>query len=781
MMHRTRSRTLRPLTTGICLLAGGILPWSALATSPYSEEAPTTSASAAIVPEPIGDRIMRYHASPEARLAAFPSMALKDPRPVVGNASAIGLKAVPQFATAKGQHTALIPIEAGTSLYGTGEVTGPLLRNGRTIECWNYDAYGYDDSQANLYQSHPWVLGVRADGTAFGVLADTTYRVSVNMNNAYSSGGSFVFSSSGPEFPVIVIDRKSPEQVVMALAELTGTIALPPKWALGYHQCRYSYFPDSRVMEIAKGFRDRKIPCDVIWHDIDYMHKFLCFTFSKQHFPDPKRHNDDLHKIGFKTVWMIDPGIAADKDKFIDGRYPVYESGSAADVWVKKSDGTADYRGEVWPGWCVFPDYTREATRTWWSGLYKDWMATGIDGVWNDMNEPAVFNTPDKSKTMPEDNKHRPDAAFANAKGENPGDHARWHNVYGLLMVKATREGVMAANPDKRPFVLSRASYIGGQQYGAMWTGDNSADWFHMESSVPMAINMGLSGQPFAGPDIGGFAGNGPQGQEGKLFARWMGIGALLPFARAHTATGNIDKEPWSFGPEVEATCRQAIERRYRLMPYIYSLFRDASKTGMPVARPLFFVDPKDPALRSEDDAFLLGGDIMVACQMMPDGSRMSVLPKAADGRRWLGFDFGEGPNPDLPDMYLRPGAIVPTGPVMQHIDETPLSPLTLLIALDKNGKAIGTLYEDAGDGYGYMSGEFLLTTYAAVREGDTVTISVRATEGRMPRPNRPVIVKLLIDPEPSTPDATVQHRAKVATITTLGTDGQAIILKVQP
>jgi alpha-glucosidase len=260
---------------------------------------------------------------------------------------------------------------------------------------------------------------------------------------------------------------------------------------------------------------------------------------------------------------------------------------------------------------------------------------------------------------MPEDNLHRADAEFG-----GPGPHARFHNVYGTLMVKATRDGIAAANPDRRPFVLSRALYLGGQRYAASWTGDNSADWYHLESSIPMVLNLGLSGQPFCGPDIGGFAGNGPQGEAGgTMFARWMGIGALLPFARAHTAKGNIDKEPWSFGPKVEATCKAAIERRYRLLPYIYTLFHESSTKGTPIARPLFFADPKDPSLRSEDDGFFLGNSLMVIGQMVPDRTRAVVLPKG-DWYR-LSLDDAGANTDDLPDLYLKPGTI--TARVFPH------------------------------------------------------------------------------------------------------------------
>jgi len=361
---------------------------------------------------------------------------------------------------------------------------------------------------------------------------------------------------------------------------------------------------------------------------------------------------------------------------------------------------------------CFFPDFTRADTRAWWAGLYAPFLARGVDGVWNDMNEPAVFKV--KSKTMPEDNVHRADPELGGT-----GPHARYHNIYGMQMIRATREGMSAARPERRPFVLSRANFLGGQRYGATWSGDNTANWEQLAWSIPMALNLGLSGQPDAGPDIGGFAGNGPKGatllERGTHFARWMGIGALLPFARGHTNKENGDKEPWAFGAASEQTCRAALERRYRLMPYLYTVFREASVTGLPVARPLFFADSKDPALRTEDAAFLLGDSLLVAARVTPAGDRAPVRPKG-----WMKLKFsGEAEDPDLPELYLRPGSIVSTGPVTQFVDEKPLDHLSLLVCLDAEGRAEGTLYEDAGDGYGYQRGEYRLTTFKAVmREG---------------------------------------------------------------
>ncbi|MFO0857779.1 MAG: glycoside hydrolase family 31 protein [Phycisphaerales bacterium] len=722
------------------------------------------------VGEQLSQGVSRFFASPQAREDALPSYAIaKEPGPGQPLAAAA---VTPEFSVANGKQRATIRITPGTSLYGTGEVTGPLLRNGRVITCWNTDAYGYDDSAPSLYKSHPWVLAVRPDGTAFGILADTTYRCEVDC--AATSEDAITFTADGPAFPVVIIEGATPIEVVQSLTKLTGLMPLPPKWALGYHQCRYSYYPEARVREIADGFRKRKIPCDTIWFDIDYYESFRSFTFDKGYFPNPEKLNADLLRKGFHNVWMINPGIKsreepspneppaeervkepkalqdereAEKNRFRELR----DSGGRLDVYVKDKDGKT-YEGEVWPGWCFFPDYTAKKTRDWWQIWYGEFMARGVTGVWNDMNEPAVFNV--KSKTMPEDNIHAGDPDMIKPNGKPQGDqakgnHARYHNVYGLMMVKGSRDGIQKALPDKRPFVLSRATYIGGQRYHAGWSGDNTANWFHLESSVPMTLNMNLSGFSFYGPDIGGFASDG----DAQLFERWIGFGALMPFSRGHTGKGTIDKEPWAFGPEVEETARLALQRRYRLMPYIYSTFRAASVDGSPVLRPTFFADPTDRALRSEDDAYLFGGDLLVVPQMVPDRSRVPALPKGNwhalnfkiptdAGNTSTGFDDA---NDDLPKLYVRPGAIIPTGPVIEWTGQKPLNPLTLIINLDDKNEAHGSLYEDEGDNYRYVHGFYLLTNYKAKREGNRVTVSIESSEGQMPRPTRELNVRLLL------------------------------------
>ncbi len=690
-------------------------------------------ADAQIQAHRLGGGIVRFDASPAAADARRPSFAMVRQFGSLGRINVGNAAVVPDFSrdAETGRFVASVSIDEGTSLYGTGQCAGPLLRNGYVTEAWNFDAFGYGLGDPNLYTSHPWVLAVREDGTAFGVLADTTERCEIDLRDGIH------FRAPNYEFPVVVIEGSTPQQVMKGLGYLTGTIEMPPKWAVGYHQCRYSYNPDTRVKEVVREFRKRQLPADVIWMDIDYMDGYRVFTFDDEQFPDPAGLNRWLGEHGFSNVWMIDPGVKKEEGYF------VYDEGTEADVWVRDTQGEV-YNGEVWPGVCVFPDYFRSDVREWWANLYQDFMALDIDGVWNDMNEPAVFNV--ATKTMPEDNVHNADEDLGGT-----GTHARYHNVYGMMMLKATWEGVLAANPEKRPFVLSRANYIGGHRYGATWTGDNSANWPHLEMSIPMTLNLALSGQPFAGPDIGGFAYNG----DGELFARWMGYGALLPFSRGHTAKGNIDKEPWSFGPEVEATCRRALERRYRLMPYLYTQFWLSSQTGMPIAAPTFFADPADPALRSEDDSFLIGQDLLVVAKVTPEADRVPVLPRPIGGVAWAGFDFPsfdggrDSKDPHQPDLYIRPGSIIAAAPVTEFFGDRPDSrdELHLIVHVDADGNAEGTMYEDAGEGWGFKEGEYLLTTYrATTRRDGSVSVTIESEEGDKERYDRPVRVRL-IDP----------------------------------
>jgi alpha-glucosidase len=691
-MSLTRRSTMSCALVPAALVA--VLAVFAAVPAARAQAAAPTPPAGQSLPEPVpGTRAVVFHASAAARDQAPPSLCLQAPLrpdgPPPPDWSADAAR-TPVFSRVQGRAAAWLPVAEGTDLYGTGEVAGGLRRNRTRTVAWNTDAYGWQRAELSLYQSHPWVLAVRSDGSAYGVLADTPERCLIDLNQGIR------FEAAGPEFAVIVIEGESPQHVIRALAALTGTMHLPPRWALGYHQCRYSYTPDDRVREIADGFRSRAIPCDVIWLDIDYMDGFRCFTVDANAFPDLRGLDGELQAQGFRTVAIIDPGIKQESG------YHVFETGDALDAWVQTPAGKP-YQGSVWPGNCVFPDFTIERVRAWWGGLYGQFLSLGLDGIWNDMNEPAVFNV--DGHTMPVTNVHRADPELGGT-----GTHARYHNVYGMLMSRATYEGFEQARPQQRPFVLTRASHLGGQRWAATWTGDNTASWDHLDMSLAMVLNLGLSGQPLSGPDIGGFVGPG----DGPLYARWMGVGALLPFARGHTGKGNIDKEPWSFGKDVENTCRLALQRRYRLLPYFYTLAREAARSGLPIARPVFFADPADPALRDVDDAFLLGDDLLVVANVKP-GRRDPAAPLPAFPRgnwREISLVDGDLTDADLPRLFLREGAVLPLGPLVQWSDEKALDEVELLVNPDAQGRAVGALYEDAGDGHGHLDGEYRLTQF---------------------------------------------------------------------
>jgi alpha-glucosidase len=664
----------------------------------------------------IGKNVAVFYPAHYNAKAHQPSIALlKEPKPM-GNISGNWILK-PDFYSKDGKTIAAIPIAKGTDLYGTGENTGSLIRNSKKVTLWNTDNFKYIiDNGKRLYQSHPWVLGVNKDGTAFGVIADNTWKQQIDLSD------SIRFISDGPAFRVIVIQRNTPQEVVEELANLVGKMEMPPLWALGYQQCRFSYVPDTRIKSIADTFRLKNLPCDVIWMDIDYMERFKIFTFDKVKIPDPKAVNDYLHQKGFYSIWMIDPGVKVEKDYF------VYESGSKENNWVQKADGT-EFNGKVWPGECAFPDFTRPETRSWWSGLYKNFMNTGIDGVWNDMNEPSVFDGPEG--TMPENNLHR-------GGGGLPADiHLRYHNVYGMLMVKASREGILKVNPDKRPFILSRSGFLGSNRYAATWTGDNCGIVEHMKMSVPMVLNLGLSGQPFSGPDLGGFALN----TSADLFGQWIGMGTFFPFLRAHAAKGVNNKEPWAFGQEIENVSRIALNRRYRLLPYYYTLFNEASKTGMPVMRPVFFADPKDITLRREDQTFLVGDDLLII-------PKWAINPAQPNGIWRIISIAGENSTTDTyqADVKLKGGAILPLGKIIQNTTQYNLDSLTLMVSLDKKGEATGNLYEDAGDGFEYKKGEYLLSGFTAKQTGSEVKVDIYRKEGNLKAINRNYKVFLVTD-----------------------------------
>ncbi len=595
-------------------------------------------------------------------------------------------------------------IEEGERFFGLGEKTGNVDKRGREWLMWTSDTYGYGNDTDPVYQSIPFFVGLR-DGRAYGIYLNNSYRTAFNLgaaNHRYYSfaadGGMLdYFFFHGPEIP----------RVVERYTGITGRTPMPPKWALGYQQSRWSYYPDKEVLSLARTFREKRIPADVIYLDIHYMDGYRVFTWHPERFSDPEGLLVELEALGFKVVLIVDPGVKEEEG------YPVAEEGLAGDHFVRYPDGEV-YVGSVWPGRSYFPDFSREPTRTWWGGYLERLVDQGVDGIWNDMNEPAVWGK-----------------AFPVEIESEAGSFKRVRNLYALYMAQGTYEELLDARPDERPFVLTRAGFAGIQRYAAVWTGDNVASWEHLELGIRMLIGLGLSGVPFVGADVGGFIG----GPSPELFARWIQVGALTPFFRGHTAHDTPPQEPWSFGAEVEAISRHAIETRYRMLPYLYTLFRESSLTGAPLLRPVFWHHQADtvaydPAYQHQ---FLLGERLLVA-PVAREGAREQevYLPEG----RWLDLATGEtydgrqavtvdAPLDRLP-MFLAAGGILPLQDVVQYVGEAAVvdgatgggavsAPSRLILEVSPAASGAFQLYEDDGSSFDYRNGAYRTTRFSVM------------------------------------------------------------------
>jgi alpha-glucosidase len=599
--------------------------------------------------------------------------------------------------------------------FGLGDKAGPLDRRNMGFTFWNTDAFGWQESTDPIYKSIPFVLAMR-NASAYGLFFDNTYRSNFEFGKEFHDA--FSFAAEGGELDYYFFYGPSPKRVISDFTTLVGRTPLPPLSALGYQQCRYSYYPEARVREIAGEFRKRKIPADIIYLDIDYQQNNRPFTVDRERFPNFEGMVSDLKAEGFKIVAITDLHLAK-----LPG-YKPYDEGIKADYFVKNPDGSV-YVGKVWPGDSVFPDFTRAAVRQWWGTLYSDFVKTGIRGFWNDMNEPSVFERADK--TMPLDTVH-------NVEGRKT-DHREIHNVFGMENARATYEGLRRLQPDIRPFVLTRAAYAGAQRYAATWTGDNSSTWNHMRISIPQLLNLGLSGYTFSGDDIGGFAGSPTP----ELLTRWMELGAFNVIYRNHGTKGSRDREPWVDGPEHEAIRRHYIETRYQLMPYIYTEMEEASRTGVPVMRPMFLEFPDDSTLQTNESEFMFGPRLLVAPKVTEFVGPYEVrLPAGEWYDFWTGARLNgqvqngqvqmvDPPLDSLP-VYVRGGTILPQQPIVQYTEQVPAGPLQISVYPGSNCR--GTLYQDDGNTMAYTKGEFLRMEFTCDARPDSLHLTFSNPQG---------------------------------------------------
>lgn len=642
--------------------------------------------------------------------------------------------------------------EPGEDFYGFGEQTRGLNKRGDSIRMWNTDNYAYSPTEKYLYASIPFFMGLKPNGHAYGVFFDNTHRSYFEMASErddyyyfYADGGDLnYYFFNGPDIP----------NVLESYTELTGRYQQPPNWSLGWQQSSWGYEPAQKIVDVAKGYRDRGIPLDTMNLDIDYMDEFRVFTWGEG-FENPEALDAQLESMGVSTVTINDPAVKVD-----DG-YSVYDSGNDIGAWATNPDGS-DYVGSVWPGPSKFPDFTRQDVRNWWAGHHGTLLDRGVEGIWLDMNEPAVFDN--EYHTIPNDTEFNHGTQQA----------TEIHNLYGMLETHATTQGFEQFQPNQRPFILTRDMYAGSQRDAALWTGDNVSTWDHLAMSLPMQMNIGLSGVPHVGSDIGGFAGQATP----ELMARWLQAGAFYPHARVHyQGHGNdgYSQEPWSFGPEVEAIAKKYVSLRYQLMPYLVTAFHEASVTGAPVQRPLVYEFQNDPKVRDLDHEFMWGDDLLVAPVVQQGAtSREVYLPAGSKWTDWWtgkSFEGGQtitaaAPLDVLP-IYVQSNSIVANRAVQQFHDEKPLTDLVLDAWVDTAAKS--TFYEDDGATKDHQKGEYDETEFSATRSGQDITLEKRMTHDAYDSTVTTVTWRLHDVPAPKgATAATVSYdpKTKIATVT---------------
>jgi alpha-glucosidase len=595
----------------------------------------------------------------------------------------------------------------GESYFGLGDKPVQNNLKGKRFENWVTDSYAYGRDTDPIYKAIPFYTGLHHK-KSYGIFFDNTFRSFFDFCHERRNITSFW--AQGGEMNYYFIYGPNMSDVVSNYTDLTGKPhELPPLWALGYHQCKWSYYPEAKVKEVASTFRKLKIPCDAIYLDIDYMDGFRCFTWNKEYFPDPKKMVKELADDGFKTIAIIDPGIKIDKN------YSVFKEGLENDYFCKRADGPY-MKGKVWPGECYFPDFTNPEVREWWSNLFKELIEDiGVKGVWNDMNEPAVMDVP--GKTFPNDVRHNYDGNYCS--------HRKAHNVYGMQMVRATYHGLKKFSYPKRPFAITRAAYSGTQRYTSTWTGDNVASWEHLSIANAQAQRMCISGFSFVGSDIGGFA----EQPNGELFTRWIQLGIFHPFCRTHSSGDHGDQEPYAFDNNVTNIVRKFIELRYQLLPYLYTAFWRYANEGIPILKSLVLFDQEDSHTHYRNDEFIFGEKILVCPILEPNAKgRRMYFPignwynhwnhKIIKGgkEKWVDADIDSMP------IFIKAGAIIPKYPVQQYVGELAIEQLKLDVYY-KFGKEKSQVYEDAHDGYDYKKGRFSLRNFTLVGKKDSITI----------------------------------------------------------
>jgi alpha-glucosidase len=589
-------------------------------------------------------------------------------------------------------HRSVLAPEA--HIYGTGERALGLNLRFQQVRLWNYDPGGYGPGRDPLYLTIPLYLCLDNRG-CYLLFYDNSHDGSLSFDA--EAAASFEAGALRYYFLAGALER-----IYELYADLTGLPTMPPLWSLGYHQSRFSYMSEAEVRELVGRFQELDLPLSAVHLDIDYMAGYRVFSVNRRRFPEMQKLADDLLRTGVRLIPILDPGIK------LDPRFPVYKDGRTKAVFVR-AEGGRPFRAPVWPGWVRYPDFSAPEARAWWGDQMAKLLELGAAGFWNDMNEPVAFAAWG-DRTFPKRIPHAVDG--------QPGTHAQIHNLYGLLMNRAGYEGLRRLAPDRRPWQLSRSGWAGLQRYAWTWTGDTETSWAALRRTIPTVLGLSLSGIPYSGPDVGGFMGS----PSAELYLRWLQLAALMPFFRTHSGKATAPREPWSFGDRVLEQARSALRLRVRLLPYLYSQAWQTSRTGLPIVRPLFWVDVKDSALWGAEDAFLLGESLLVA-PILQEGGRSRALQLPAG--RWYELSSGatfEGPGRvwlsaelDQIPILVRAGSVLP----LEEADR-----LILRIYPPGESAGGGLLYSDAGDGYR----DWRVDRFGLTQSSDAVELRWQAT-----------------------------------------------------
>ncbi|MBO2517217.1 MAG: alpha-glucosidase [Clostridiales bacterium] len=601
-------------------------------------------------------------------------------------------------------------------LFGLGETLRSMNKRGYLYRSWNMDDFSHTENKHGIYASHNLLLFTGECGL-FGVYIDDPGDVRWDLG--YTDIDLVRITSVNGNFSCYIIEEDSLTGICRTFRKLTGRSYIPPPWAFGYIQSRWGYASSEDAERVLNEHRTRHIPLDAVSMDIDYMDRYMDFTWDKDKIPDLKKLCADMRSRHARLIPIIDAGV-----KQLDG-YSVYDEGAEKGFFCKKADGT-DFVAGVWPGYSCFPDFFRPAVRTWFGRKYHAMMDAGIEGFWNDMNEPALFYTPEKLQEMRNKarellKKDAPLTEYETLKHigsdlpNNDEDYRRFyhvlngktvrhdtvHNIYGAHMTMAAAEGAKSFDPDKRFLLFSRSSFAGAHRCGGVWQGDNSSWWSHILLNLRMMPSLNMAGFLYCGADLGGFSCDTTE----DLMTRWLQLGVFTPLMRNHSALGAREQEVYRFSTWQDM--RSVIRVRYALIPYLYSEFMKCALTDSMMYRPLAFDYPEDPLACRVEDQVMLGEDCMIApvyeqnargrCVYLPEAMLMIRFrsPEDADliplgkGHHYIDLALNEFP------LFIRRGHIIPLVKAAESTDDIDTSSLFLYGWIEKDTSF--TIYDDDG------------------------------------------------------------------------------------